>query len=66
LLTASPLLTPAEVARILNATPFSVRRWVQSGELEAIRLGSGPNARYRIPEDAVEKFVRATGKAVVA
>lgn len=54
----SPLLTAAEAARAVNASPRSIRRWIAAGALEAVRLGPGDAANYRIPEDALEKFIR--------
>ena len=52
------LLTPEQVGRRLSVSSASVRRWIQSGELEAVRLGSGDLARYRISDDALAAFVR--------
>ena len=50
------LLTVDDVAKRLGVHPDTVRKWIRSGELEAIVLG-GP-AGYRIPQDALDKFLR--------
>jgi excisionase family DNA binding protein len=49
-------LTVQEVADQLNVHPDTVRKWIRSGELEALPLG-GP-AGYRITQSAVDKFIR--------
>ncbi|MEO5576455.1 MAG: helix-turn-helix domain-containing protein [Gaiellaceae bacterium] len=54
----SPPLSPSEAARELGVTPASVRRWVASGELPAVRLGDGDLARIRITRDELQRFVR--------
>lgn len=59
----SPLLTAAQAARVVNASPRSIQRWIADGDLEAIRLGPSDTAHYRIPEDALEKFIRPAGAA---
>lgn len=54
---SSPMLsnsypyTLPDVARFLNVSESSVRRWIKSGELPAIRVG--PGGRYRITRAAV-------------
>lgn len=49
------LLTLAEVAEYLRLNVETVRRYVRSGKLRAVRLGGG-RAGYRVPEDEVEKL----------
>jgi excisionase family DNA binding protein len=51
-------LTPADIAKRLGVSEVSVRRWVLEGKLEGIRLGDGQLARYRVSEDALDRFVR--------
>jgi len=51
-------LTAAEAAAAVGVSAVTVRRWAQSGELPAVRLGGGPLARYRIRPDDLEAFVR--------
>jgi excisionase family DNA binding protein len=55
------LLTSIEVARRLGVTPVTVRRWVASGALPAVRLGPGPLARMRVDVVELERFVRPAG-----
>lgn len=52
------LISPVEAARRLNVSSESVRRWIASGELRGIRLGSGANAKYRVSQADLEAFVR--------
>jgi len=57
----SRLLTVDEVARQLRQSRVTVRRKIQAGELEAVRLGEhGP---LRIPEDALASHLRPTSSA---
>jgi excisionase family DNA binding protein len=48
-------LTVAEVALIMRVSKMTVYRLVQSGELDAIRVGRS----YRVPERAVSKYLKA-------
>ena len=50
------LYTVEEIAALLNVHPETVRKWIKSGELKAIRLG-GP-AGYRIAQSAYDQFLR--------
>jgi excisionase family DNA binding protein len=45
--------TPAEIAERLKVTPRTVYRWLESGELRAIRF----TREYRISEADVEDFI---------
>ena len=45
--------TILEVSKILNMSQKSVRRYVASGELDSIKI----NTSYRIPKEALEKFI---------
>ena len=49
------LLSVEEVAKQLAVHPDTVRKWIRTGEIEAISLG-GP-AGYRIRQSAVDKFL---------
>jgi excisionase family DNA binding protein len=51
-------MTVGDVARELNVSAVTVRRWVAAGDLEALRLGRSASAHYRIERSAVEEFVR--------
>jgi len=55
------LYTVEEVARQLNVHPETVRKWIKSGELRAIKLG-GP-AGYRISQSAYDQFLREREEA---
>lgn len=55
---ARAFLTPEEVGRRLAVSPASVRRWIVAGQLDAVRLGNGNLARYRLTPEAVDEFVR--------
>ena len=54
------LLTVPEVAGWARVHPKTVYRWISDGKLEAIQFGP---RTYRIPEDAVSKFLRKLGYA---
>jgi excisionase family DNA binding protein len=50
------LHTVEDIAKLLSVHPETVRKWIKSGELRAIKLG-GP-AGYRISQSAYEQFLR--------
>ena len=52
------LLTVLEVAEWARVHPKTVYRWIREGKLEAIQFGP---RTFRIPEDTLDKFLRATG-----
>jgi excisionase family DNA binding protein len=54
----APLLTVADVARLLSVSEFTVRRKIVAGELEAFRTGLDRRAPYRIEPGAVERFLQ--------
>lgn len=45
------LLTTGEVAEVLQVDAATVRRWITSGKLRAVRLPSGQS---RIPREVIE------------
>jgi excisionase family DNA binding protein len=49
-------LTVQDVASQLSVHPDTVRKWIKTGELEAIPLGG--TAGYRITQTAVDKFIK--------
>jgi excisionase family DNA binding protein len=61
-------LTVQEITRLLKVHEESVRRWIRSGDLPAILLGSAKGG-YRIRRTDYDQFLAekfgATGKAVV-
>ena len=50
------LLTLQEAAEVLRVTPMTVLRAIQSGKLEARRLGE--HGRYRITAEALDAYLR--------
>lgn len=52
----TPLLTIAEVAKILRFSQRTVRRLIQSGRLSAVKLGRC----YRFTRHDVTEFVRSS------
>lgn len=51
-----PFNRPDDVAQRYGVTTATVRNWVHAGYLEALVLGSGPRAHFRIPREALEAF----------
>lgn len=49
--------TPQEVAEKLQVAVKTVYRWINEGDLNAVRLGRG-NAKLRIPQEALDRFVQ--------
>lgn len=49
-----------EAAEELGVNSFTVRRWIKSGKLEAIRMGE---KLWRIRPDAIERFLEASKAA---
>jgi excisionase family DNA binding protein len=52
---ANDVLTVAEVAALIRVDPATIRRWIISGDLPAMRVGRG----YRISEAALEEYLAA-------
>src|SRR5262245_6565579 len=48
------LYTVDETARLLRVSPITIRRYIASGELEAVRVGRG----VRVHREAIERFVK--------
>lgn len=53
-----PLLSPRQVADVLGVSESSVKRWVDGGELQAVRTAGG---HRRIARSEAVRFARATG-----
>lgn len=47
-------VTVAEVAEMMRVSKMTVYRLIHAGEMPAVRFGRS----YRVPESAVEQFVR--------
>ena len=54
------LLTVAEVADRLRQHPLTVYRTIRTGKLQAVRIGTGPNAPIRVDEAALEELLQPT------
>ena len=53
-----PLLSPRQVADVLGVSESSVKRWVDGGELQAVRTAGG---HRRIARSEAVRFARASG-----
>ena len=51
------LLSTAFVAEQFAVSSSTVVRWIHSGRIKAINVGTAQNPRYRIPEDALSSVV---------
>jgi excisionase family DNA binding protein len=54
------LMTPEQVAQLLQVNPATVYRYIRLNKLEASRLGR----HYRITREAVDRFLRANSNAL--
>jgi len=61
-----PILTVAEVARLVGRSDYTVRRWIAEGQLAATRvLGTGPVGRLLVRRDDLDRLL-AAGRATEA
>lgn len=53
------LLTVREVAGLLRVSPLTIKRWGKAGKLDAIRINSRGDRRYRkeVVLDLLKKYV---------
>jgi len=56
---APEYLTANEAAAVLRVGPRVIYSLVAAGELNAVRLGTGPQPRLRIPSHALEDLERS-------
>ncbi len=55
---SQPLLTVAEAATVLRVGSAAVYSHVRTGKLRALRIGSGPRPRLRIPSSEVDRLLQ--------
>jgi excisionase family DNA binding protein len=48
-----------DVARIMQAHPATVRRWIDAGELDAWYTHHGTGGGWRIDHEALARYVKA-------
>ena len=60
---APPLLTVPEFAAALRVHPASIYRRIQSGEIEARRIGAPPGGRFRISADELDRLLESVGSS---
>lgn len=48
------LLTPRQVAEILGVSFITIKRWIYSGKIKAVKL---PTGKWRIPESEVKRIL---------
>ena len=48
----------ADIARRFGVSKRTVFNWIKAGYLEAINISSGRRPTYRIPGEAVERFIK--------
>jgi len=51
------ILTVREAAARLKLNPETIRRWIKSGRIRAVSLGSD-RAGFRIPESEIDRVLR--------
>ncbi len=49
-----PMLTVEDVARVLNVSESSIRRWLRSGFLSGVQVGD----QWRIERSELDDFIR--------
>ncbi len=53
-----PVYTVNEIAVATGRTPFTIRRWIADGKLNAKRTSSGPKGRFLIPHEELARLVK--------
>lgn len=64
-MTTPQYLTIEEVTEKLAVNPKTVYRWLKSGRLKGIKLGSGRTAMWRIAENELNNFIKSHGSSPV-
>ena len=55
--TTEQYLTVAKLAHKLDVSPWTIRDWIKSGKLRAIKLGDNPRAAVRIKPSDVDALL---------
>lgn len=55
-------LSIAQIAHLLRLSPRTVRRWIESGRLQAVRT-SARRGRFRVPRGALTDFLECSRAA---
>jgi excisionase family DNA binding protein len=50
----APMLTPQDAARIFNVANVTIRRWIRSGRLRAVRV----DTRLRISSQEIDRVLK--------
>lgn len=50
-------LAPKDIAERLKVSVWTVYRWIESGELEHVDVGTSGHAAYRVTETALAAFL---------
>lgn len=50
------LFTPEEVAEVLKLSVITVKKWLRSGKLKGVKIGS--RGDWRVKEIDLEKFIQ--------
>ncbi len=53
------LLTPAQVAEILQVKHRTVLKWLNEKRIPGIKLGAGPKAEWRIEREDLENYIKS-------
>jgi excisionase family DNA binding protein len=53
------LYTVSEAARLLSVSAWTMRDWIRKGRIEAIDIADGDRTIYRVPEVALENFIKS-------
>ncbi|QDV73057.1 helix-turn-helix domain-containing protein [Botrimarina mediterranea] len=51
-------LSVPEAAKELKTSEDTIRGWINSGELKASNVATGPRPRYLIPRDELNRFLK--------
>lgn len=60
--TTSEFLSVRDTAKLIKKSPETVRRWIRSGKLEAIKFSDTKQDRLLVPKFAVYKMIENSQK----